>query len=199
MGGFQFYIFVFLTLALWIILNALHNKPHYDQSTNYNILRKLKYCNWSMLLAHIGVGISVIGMSLSIGYEQEKQLPLAVGNEVNIQDYKIKFLSMDTFHHQNYQVIEAKLALYNSQHKKIAILQPQQRYYSDAKVLLSKTDIHAGVFQDIYIVFSEHISANKWAFRIYYKPFIRWIWFGGLLICLSGFLILLRRRQIKER
>jgi cytochrome c-type biogenesis protein CcmF len=80
----------------------------------------------------------------------------------------------------------------------VVLLRPEKRIYQVRDMVMTKVDIYPGVFHDFYLALGEPLSQNVWSVRVYYKPFIRWIWLGGFLIGLSGLLSLLGLSRGKD-
>jgi len=78
--------------------------------------------------------------------------------------------------------------------KHVVTLHPEKRFYQTSRNMMTEADMDAGLFRDLYIALGEPIGDSAWAVRVQYKPFVRWVWFGGLLIALGGFTTLLDRR-----
>lgn len=71
---------------------------------------------------------------------------------------------------------------------------PEKRIYTVREMVMTKVDIHPGIFRDLYIALGEPLDDDFWSLRIYYKPFIRWIWFGGIIMMLGGLLAIFQRK-----
>src|SRR5438128_11228788 len=91
----------------------------------------------------------------------------------------------------NYQSITANFLVGKPNHLP-QVLIAQQRIYDSHNQDLSKPGILANPFRDLYLALGNSLSENTWSVRIYYKPFVRWIWFGGLLLLLGGLMSLIR-------
>ena len=83
--------------------------------------------------------------------------------------------------------------------KPVTVLMPEKRFYSVARNVMTEADLDPGLFRDLYIALGEPVGDDAWAVRVHVKPFVRWIWFGGLLIALGGFVTLADRRYRRER
>ena len=81
----------------------------------------------------------------------------------------------------------------------LVVLHPEQRLFTVEEMTLPKTAIDAGFYRDLYVVLGLPLDHNAWGFRIYYKPFVRWIWMGGLLMVLGGCCAVWRRSGITKR
>jgi cytochrome c-type biogenesis protein CcmF len=78
-------------------------------------------------------------------------------------------------------------------------LHPEKRFYQTGGNTMTEADMDAGLFRDLYIALGEPVGDNAWAVRVQYKPFVRWVWFGGLLIAMGGVTTLLDRRYRRAR
>lgn len=85
----------------------------------------------------------------------------------------------------------------SQQDKLIAEVSAERRYYDVRTMNMSEVGIKWGWLSDLYIVMGNKISANEFAFRLHYKPYIRWLWFGGLLAMLGGFIAVWNARKPK--
>jgi cytochrome c-type biogenesis protein CcmF len=181
-------VLVGLALAFWILI------------TTFNSIRmnkKLSRSQWGMVLAHIGVAVTLIGIVLTSHYSLERDVRMAPGDELTIANYKLQFLGTIDVNGSNYKGVEAGI-LVSKAGKIITLLKPQQRLFNVQQVALAKPAINANLFRDLYVALGEPIDDKAWAFRIYYKPFVRWIWLGGLLMLLGGvFAATDRRYRIK--
>jgi len=75
-----------------------------------------------------------------------------------------------------------------------ATLRAEKRYYSVARSMMTEAAIDGGLTRDLYAALGEELDGGAWAVRIYYKPFVRWIWYGGLFMAFGGLLCLLDPR-----
>ena len=88
--------------------------------------------------------------------------------------------------------------------KVIVTLRPEKRRYRAAGNVMTEADLDPGLFRDLYVALGEPIEGDAWAVRVHYKPFVRWIWFGGLFIAIGGIVSVadkryrLRQRRVKE-
>ncbi len=140
----------------------------------------------SMTLGHIGLAVTIIGISITPAYEIEKDLRVQVGDRISLADYSIQFLGVDIVDGPNYFSQRGMFAVTKVK-RQIAILQPEKRWYLAQETAMTETAILPGILQDIYIALGQELSANEWSVRIYYKPFVRWIWLGAILMALGGF------------
>jgi cytochrome c-type biogenesis protein CcmF len=81
----------------------------------------------------------------------------------------------------------------------IVTLYPEKRLYKASGSVMTEADMDAGLFRDLYVALGEPVDTNAWAVRVHYKPFVRWIWFGGMFIALGGFMTIADRRYRSAR
>ena len=183
----HFSVVLGLFLALWVICGMVVN--YFNKTFTWSRL--------GMTLAHIGLAVSVIGMVLVSFYGQDKNLSLAVGQSTKIQDYRVQFAQVYNIKGSDYHGVQADMLLYHNG-ELLNVLHPQLRMYNVQKIETSKVAIDVGVFRDIYVALGAPIGTHSWSVRIYYKPFVRWMWIGGLMMALGGVLALfgIRRKVV---
>lgn len=147
-----------------------------------------------MGFAHLGFALFIIGIVLSHGLAKEKQIRMNIGDEINIGPYHFLFLDTRAIKGSNYHGIEAAFEVNKNGHH-ITNLYPEKRIYNVRDMVMSKVAIDAGIFRDLYIALGEPYSDTEWSLRIYYKPFIRFIWLGALMIALSCLSIFINPRK----
>jgi len=145
-----------------------------------------------MLLAHLGVAVSAIGIILSSAYSLQRDVRMTVGDILQLGAYQFKLQTVYDLQGPNYTGAEANLQLLTNPP---IYLKPQLRYYPISDIALSKPAIDAGLWRDLYIALAEPLSNNTWALRFYSKPFIRWIWIGGLLMIIGALCSLLQTKK----
>jgi cytochrome c-type biogenesis protein CcmF len=138
-----------------------------------------------MWLAHIGIGVCVIGIALSASRSVERNVRMGVNDTAAVGPYVFKLTAVGPVQGSNYTGNQGKF-LITENNKIITYLYPESRLYTVQQVVMAKTAIDAGLFRDLYVAMAEPLDGNTWAVRLYDKPFIRWIWAGGVLIFLGG-------------
>jgi cytochrome c-type biogenesis protein CcmF len=188
----QWQVLIGLGLALWIILNTL-------QLLTASIKKKLSFKNilktqGAMLVAHLGVAILAIGIILSSYYSLERNVRMSIGDNLSLAGYHFKLQQVYALQGPNYTGAVASIQV---NHRSNQFLRPQLRYYPITDVMISKPAIAVGLWRDLYVSLAEPLDKQTWALRFYYKPFVRWIWMGGLCMMLGGVWAILSRRYQK--
>lgn len=178
-GQFGIVAIISLSLSIWIILSVLP------------ILR----CSPGMSLAHIGFAILIIGIILSSVLNQEREVRIKPGQETSVGPYQFNFVTTKGIEGPNYRGIQAMIEV-TKQHRYITTLYPEKRIYSVREMIMTKVAIHPSIFRDLYIALGEPLSDDFWSVRFYFKPFIRWIWFGGIMMIIGGLLVLFRKEKL---
>ncbi|WP_373767929.1 heme lyase CcmF/NrfE family subunit [Glaesserella sp.] len=156
-------------------------------------LFKLSRSHWGMVLAHLGVAVSVFGIAFSQHFSIEKDVRMNVGDSVQILDYNFTFKGIRDSNGPNYIGGTADIEISrNGQYE--AALQAEKRFYNVSRMSMTEAAIDWGFTRDLYAALGERFEDGSWALRLYYKPFIRWIWIGGLFMAFGGILCMADRR-----
>ena len=160
---------------------------------------KLSRSHWGMVLAHLGVAMTVFGIAMSHNFSIEKDVRMRKGDSVQILDYNFTFKGLKITDGANYQGGTADIEITRNG-KPEATLHAEKRFYNVSKMGMTEAAIDWGFTRDLYAALGEQLDDGSWGLRLYYKPFIRWIWLGGLFMALGGLLCMLDKRyQIRVR
>lgn len=186
-----------LWLALWIIAATIETlEVRVRVVGRWDIaegLRAVPLGVWGMSLAHCGVGIFVVGVTLSGGYSMEREIPLAPGQSVVMAGYEFRFDGVTLTSGANYTAQQGILTVTNRHGRKWA-LHPQKRVYRVQTMPMTEAAIDYGLLRHLYVALGEPISNGAWSMRLYVKPFVGWIWLGTLLMALGGIIAAVDRR-----
>ncbi|MFC3025528.1 heme lyase CcmF/NrfE family subunit [Vibrio zhugei] len=188
-------------LAVWIIV--LHGYEVFLRATHrhrfWTGLSKVQRSHWSMLIAHFGLAVSIIGIAMAQNYSVEKDVRLEPGQTFQLLGYQFRFDGLKGLRGPNYEGYEGQFSI-SHEGKVINTLFAQKRRYTVSNSMMTEAALDTGFTRDLYIALGEPIeNTQAWAVRIYYKPFIRWIWSGGLLMALGGLLVVTDRRYRFQR
>jgi cytochrome c-type biogenesis protein CcmF len=148
-----------------------------------------------MTIAHIGIAVFIVGVSLTSTYSIEKDIRLAPGQSYELGGYEFEFKDIQQVKGPNYQATEG-LVIASKDGDAVAVLQTQKRNYGQGTMPMTEAGIDAGLTRDLYVSLGEPLGSgdNAWSVRLYYKPFVRWIWMGGVFMALGGLLAATDRR-----
>ena len=179
-------------IIVLLSLYEMHQRATHRDSFLQGIT-KLSRSHWGMVLAHLGVAMTVWGIAFSQNYSIERDVRMNVGDTVKIADYDFTFKGISDANGPNY--IGGKAQIDITRHgKSEATLFAEKRLYTVSKMPMTEAAIDWGFTRDLYVALGEKLDNNAWALRLYYKPFIRWIWLGGLFMALGGLLCMFDRR-----
>ena len=178
-----------IILAFWIIssiavplVQQLIKKNNPKKITQDNIP---KYSN-SMILAHLGVGLLILGITGSSVWQEEKITRMKINEETTINKYNIFLKEVIEITGPNYIAIQGNFWIYDEKKNIIAKLKPENRFYTVTNNSTTEVSIHTNLLRDLYIVLGERNIDNDWLVRVYYNPLVIWIWIGAVLIFLGG-------------
>ncbi len=188
----SFNVVLGLGLGFWIIFGTL--KKVVQKIGKQGGVLGLSLGAWGMVFAHIGIAVMVIGVTLVSYYQIERDILIKLGQVLSIADYEIKFQNVEPIEGSNYIGYRGHFVVEKRSHDKVADLFPEKRIFVVQGTKMTETAIDPGLFRDIYISLGDQLKDEKWTVRIYYKPFVRWIWLGALMIALGSFLAAIGRR-----
>lgn len=183
-----------LVLSLWVIFGT--GKLILVRHQQRGILN-LHQGFWGMVVAHCGVAVTVIGISISCNYGVQDDVRMAPGDTAQLAGFKIQFVNETLLEGPNYHGTQARFEI--SHGDKAAVIYPEKRIYNVGQMAMTESAIDVSPFRDIYVALGEPLGDKAWSVRLYYKPFIRWIWGGGFMILLGGLLALSDRRYYQKR
>jgi len=175
---YQSYSFIGIAgiiLAFWIISNNL-----------FILFKKNKNYSIGMIIAHLGVGLLILGITGSSVWQKEKITRMKINDETKIEKYNIVFNKIDEIKESNYVALQGKFLIYDEEKNIIAKLKPEYRFYPITNNFTTEASIDTNLFRDLYIVLGEGNLNDGWVVRIYYNPLVMWIWIGAFVIFLGG-------------
>ena len=200
-GKASFTAWFALLLAFWVINSCfvqLKQRLRNSQSLLQG-LRRTPRGWYGMILAHIGLGFTVVGIALSSVYSQEQDVHMVKGDARTLGEYRFELVDVERITGPNYQADMGTIRIYKND-KELMTLHPEKRIYNVRKNIMTEAAIHSNLLRDLYVSLGEQRNAvtGAWSVRLYYKPFILWIWLGGLFMVLGGLLAVTDKRYRLE-
>jgi len=162
-------------------------------------MRSLTRSYWGMQIAHIGIAVVALGVVLSSQNSAERDLRLAPGESVELGGYMFVFDGAKHIQGPNFTSDRGTIRVLENG-KEVTVLHPEKRLYTVQRSMMTEAGIDAGFTRDLYVALGEPLDNGAWAVRVHVKPFVRWIWFGGLITALGGLLAALDKRyRVKVR
>ena len=191
-----------ILLAAWVITTGFLDLKR-RMGNEGSFMQRLKVPSrsyYGMQLAHLGIAVFIIGVTLVKGYESERDVRMDVGDTLTTGGYVFRFDGVTEEEGPNYVAARGIVSV-SKDGKQITVLHPEKRQYNASGMPMTEAAIDTGFLRDLYVSLGEPIpNSEAWAVRIYLKPFVDWIWAGCLLMALGGILAVTDRRyRIKAR
>ena len=184
-----------LLMSLWAFVLTVMEvvERATDRHPFWRGLTRLGRSHWGMVAGHVGLVVTVIGIAFSQNYSIERDVRMKPGDSVDIHQYHFVFRDVRDITGPNYFGGEGVIEVsQNGRH--VSTLRAEKRIYSSSRMEMTEAAIDGGLARDLYAALGEELADGSWAVRLYYKPFVRWIWFGGMLMAFGGVLCILDPR-----
>ena len=192
-GAFHLSTVIGLTAGVWVILSSLY-EPFQRLRKRQSLSRSIV----GMTIAHIGVGVFAIGVTVTQTYRIEKDIALRPGETVEMQGYTFAFNSTRPVQGPNFDAIESEVTI-TRDGKLVATLHPQKRVYRVQRSPMTEAGIHVKWNRDLFVAMGEDLGDGAWSMRLQYKPMVRYIWLGALIMAIGGIVAVTDRRYRTRR
>ena len=179
--------------TVWMVVNRNDVKQH-----GLSALSKITGSDWAMILGHTGFAVAIIGMVLTSSYGVERDVRLKPGDVVELAGYHFELERIKPITAVNYTG-HAAVVNVRQNDEQIAVMEAEKRLYIVQRMPMTEAAVDAGLTRDLFVALGEQFKDGSWGLRVYHKPFIRWIWFGGLIIALGGLCAIGDRRYRAKR
>ncbi len=183
-------------LAFWIVFTGLAGlyERLQGKADKWAALRAVPRGFYGMIVAHLGIAVFIVGITLTSLYSTEKDIRLAPGQSFDMAGYDFLFQRIEDKSGPNFRANEG-LFIVRYQDREVAELRTQKRLYNAGGMPMTEAGIDAGLWRDLYVSLGEPLdNSGAWSVRIYHKPFVRWIWLGALFMAFGGLLAAADRR-----
>jgi cytochrome c-type biogenesis protein CcmF len=150
-----------------------------------------------MSVAHFGLGLCVLGVTVTSAYEVQTDERLAVGGSTTLAGYDLHFREVRPVQGPNYMGLRGEI-LIERDGRPVATVYPEKRTYSERGSPFTEAGIDAGWRRDLFVAMGDDLGQGAWSVRIQYKPLVRFIWFGVLVMAIGG-LIAISDRRYRQR
>ncbi len=185
-----------LLLAVWIVASSvttLLSRLNQTPGTGIAKWRAQSRSYYGMLLAHTGMAVFVVGVTMVKSYEAEKDVKLSVGESVELGGYTFRFDALNDVKGPNYVAVRGTFTVTRGA-SAVSMMYPEKRIYNVQKNPMTEAAINTGFTRDLYVSLGEAVEGKAWVVRVQVKPFVDWIWGGCVLMALGGLLAVLDRR-----
>ena len=186
-----------LMMAIWIVTTSVvglrERLAHAEGRSLLGRLAAVPRSYWGMLLAHGGVALFIVGVTMVKGFEVEQDVRMNVGETATIGGYTFRFDGTQDVKGPNY--VAARGIFHVSQDgREVTVMYPEKRRYFVQNQTMTEAAISPGFARDLYVSLGEPLDDGAWSVRLYHKPFIDWIWGGCLVMAVGGVLAVSDRR-----
>lgn len=178
--GAPYYNIVLLPFSLFIIFLIIANGFHKK--------------NIAMRLSHTGFIIFILSILINAAFTESRDIRIHPGESTSIGPYQLFLTSINSFKNNQFRGISAEFDVLKGKYR-LAYLYPEKRIYRVRGSITTKPAIYTNYFQDLYIALGEPLEKNDWSVRLYYKPFIQFIWLGGFLMMLGGLIAIIPKKS----
>jgi cytochrome c-type biogenesis protein CcmF len=200
-GEYNVWVALAVLLAAWVVLGLGRDLLRRLRGARSPLqgLRRLPASYWGMTLAHCGFAAVVVGVVATSQYSIERDLKMAPGDSEVLAGYRFEFVETRRLRGPNYIADGAQFAVYRGDERVSELLAEKRRYLASGSVM-TEAAIDAGLFRDLYVAMGEPVGREgAWAIRLHYKPMVRWMWLGALLMGFGGLTTVLDRRYRRSR
>jgi cytochrome c-type biogenesis protein CcmF len=184
-----------VSLGLWVGLSAL-----IDPVQRLRAGQSLAPAILGMSVAHFGLALFVVGVTFAKSYSDDRDVSLQPGTSAQLGEYSFAMNSMREVEGPNFSAIEAEITV-SQDGEQLALLHPQKRIYRVQKNAMTEAGLLAGLGRDVLVALGEPLGAKggnsqgeAWSVRLQYRPLVRFIWLGTLVMALGGIIAALDRR-----
>lgn len=183
------------SLFWWIIL---FTATELIKTTQKVRLSKLPLSHFAMVLGHVGLAFVIAGVGLTSQYSTERDVKMFVGSSESFSGFDFKFVTLKDVKGPNYEGWAAQIEI-TQQGQEVSTLLAEKRFYPVQRNTMTEAAIDATFFRDIYISLGEQLPDKGWALRLHLKPYVRWFWFGGIVVAFAGALIVGDKRYRQQK
>jgi cytochrome c-type biogenesis protein CcmF len=204
LGVWSPFVALGVLLAAWAFLTTIVNlierlRPRGAESRGWWArARELPASYIGMLIAHAGVGVFIVGVTMVKGYESEKDVRMNVGDTVALGGYTFRFLGATDVKGPNYVAARGRIEV-SRNGTIVKVLEPEKRHYTVQNQTMTEAAIDTGFLRDLYVALGEALEGGAWTVRVHVKPFVDWIWGGCALMALGGLIAICDRRYRRFR
>jgi cytochrome c-type biogenesis protein CcmF len=192
-----------MVMSFWILISTVLEVRQrvVSQTSDESVvssLKKLTRSHWGMILGHVGFAVSLIGITLVSNYDLERDVRMEPNQSVQIADYNVLFTGVKEIQGPNYISDKGVFDVFKNG-ELVSHLEPEKRFYTVQRMTMTEAGIHTTLTRDLFIALGEPLDNGAWAVRLYYKPFVVWIWLGALIMSIGGVLSISDKRyRIKK-
>ena len=181
-------------LFSWVISGTILDRLYFSKSLQE--ITSFLYQRAGTIFAHLGTAFLILGVGVVSTYSLEREVILSPGQNYTLGKSTFTFEGLENKRESNYSTQEATISVLDRQ--QLYQLKAEKRFYPFSDQVMTEAAIKPLLTQDFYITLGEDFGDNRYSFRLQIKPFVRWIWFGALLVAIGTFLSAFKQRRRNE-
>ena len=184
----------------WIFTSLIADIWHKLRNSKSRLsgLRKLSLSYHGMIIAHAGIAVTLLGVTLTSIYNEQRDVRMAVNESLAVEDFVFVLQEVRKVEGPNYIADEAVIRV-TENGKPVPDMKPQKRRYLAGGNVMTEVALEVGFFRDLYVAMGEPLDDGAWAMRVHFKPFVRWIWLGALMMAFGATLSVADKRYRKKQ
>lgn len=195
--GWSTWVFIGLFLSFWVLTTFLESVRENIRNIRGNFFRKLSSLSrayWGMMVAHLGVAVFIVGVSMVMTYSLERDVTMTPGHEVSVGEYNFKFDKVETGIRGPNFIADKGFFTVTKGQKTVAELTPEKRKYFSSEMPMTESSIDSSITGDLYVSMGAQTADGAWIVRAYDKPYVTWIWWGCIIMSLGALLAMFDKR-----
>jgi len=200
LGTISWPVAMMIALFAWMVASGFFNlyKLVKNKPNKITALARVPRSFYGMFLAHIGVAVFALGVTFTSSYSVEKDIRMKPGDSLHMGGYDFHFNGVKDVTGPNYHAQEGDISV-TQNGQAYTQLKPQKRLYVVQRSPMTEAAIDPGLMRDLFVALGEPLGNGEWSVRMQYKPLIRWIWLGTLIMAFGGVLALSDKRYRLKR
>ncbi|MBL8488064.1 MAG: heme lyase CcmF/NrfE family subunit [Rhodocyclaceae bacterium] len=178
-------------LAAWTLVGSF--VPIVQRLRGGAGLGAVPLAQWGMTMAHAGVGVFILGVTLVKGFEATAEVRMKPGDTATVGGHSFLFQGVSEAKGPNYVAARARVEV-SRDGRVLRVLEPEKRLYQVQRMPMTEAAIDSGLWRDLYVSLGEMVDEATWIVRLQHKPLVGWIWWGCLLMAAGGTLAASDRR-----
>ncbi|MBW8186464.1 heme lyase CcmF/NrfE family subunit [Shewanella nanhaiensis] len=186
-GKFNVWVMLGIATAVWVTLTTLRAGYDMMKAKDGSLsLARINRSQLGMIIAHLGIAVSVVGGTMVSNYSIEKSVRMGPGIQQELAGYTFNYIETKNVVGPNYTAQQGQIEV-TKDGDLVTLLRPDRRQYNVRTMDMTEAGIDWGLFRDLYVTMGDPISRTEFAVRLNYKPFVRWLWFGSIFMMVGGF------------
>ncbi|MCB8888922.1 heme lyase CcmF/NrfE family subunit [Halomonas malpeensis] len=195
-GQWNLWVSLGLVAALWIVLPLVRDvidKCRHAGSLGRGLAR-LSPAYWGMVLGHLGLAVTLVGVTVVSNYNVERNVRMAPDVTVEVAGYQFTMRELTSRRGPNFLADTSLIEVRRGGDGRTFMMHPEKRLYLATGMPMTQVALRPGLFRDLYVAMGEDLGGGSYAMRIQYKPFVRWLWLGALLMAAGAVLAVIDKR-----